>query len=103
MSYFEFIKSFSLPIYIVLGITAVFFGWATITLLTAKSDPIKINKGNKILFWTIIGFVIFTVGFFLFTLGGKLIIGNKIINNPTIYQDEFPPAPPDSPFPPFQQ
>ena len=103
MSYFEFLKGFSLPAYIILGITALFFGWGVITLLTGKNDPIKINKGNKILLWTIIGFVIFTVGFLIFTLGGKLIIGKNIVNNPTAYQDEFPPAPADSPFPPPQQ
>lgn len=106
MSYFEFLKSFSLPIYIALGITAVFFGWGAITLLTAKNDPIRINKGNKVLFWTISGFVIFTFLFFIFTVGGNLLTEkNAVINsaNPTaIYQDEFPPAPADSPFPPAQ-
>lgn len=102
MSYFEFVKEFSIPIYIALTIAAGFFAWAIVLISTAKGDPVKLEKGNKILLWTIIGFIIFSVGFLIFTFGGKFIQNRNILNNKSTaaYQNEFPPAPYQEPMPP---
>lgn len=90
-----------LPFYILLTISSTFFLWGTITLLTAKKDPLKTARGNKILIWTIAGFLIILFSLFIINLlinffekgGGQ----PEIIENP----DVFPPAPSvTSEFPP---
>lgn len=104
MSYLDFLKSFSLPFYIILTVTAGFFLWGAITLLVAKKDPNRIARGNKILFWTIIGFIAVTFSFLIFTLGGNFIKNRNQQQNQNIgYQEEFPPAPSQDIFPPFEQ
>jgi hypothetical protein len=101
MSYFEFLKSFSLPFYIILGVTAVFFLWGAVTLLMAKGDQFKIAKGNKILLFTIIGFVGASFIFLIFTIGGKIITDRSQSSKNTVIinTEGFPPAPPQDPMP----
>ncbi len=97
-----FFQIILLPIAVISTISAAFFLWGVITLLTAKRNPIKVAKGNKILIWTVSGFFIALIGISIFffisnSLGGGNAFQSQVIQ---INTDEFPPAPPVDQIPP---
>jgi hypothetical protein len=95
---FSFI--FTLPFYILVIIASAFFLWGGITLLRAKKDPLNVARGNKILLWTVSGFLIILFAFFVVNLISNFLQGGGVFQQTVIETpDEFPPAPAQEEFP----
>jgi len=98
---FDFLRNFSSPIYILLIVASAFFLWGAITLLRAKKTPQKISRGNKILLWTLSGFLIILFVFFIVNLVSNFLQGGEFFQPKVVeISDEFPPPPSLEEFPP---